>query len=78
MPSAKTFDPKCWELACHFLADVPGATDDDRRQLARDFQREAEDALFDLSCCPTCRAWPDMIGAECDGKCPHATPGDAA
>lgn len=24
---ATTFDPKCWDLACHFLADVPHATD---------------------------------------------------
>jgi hypothetical protein len=67
-----TFDSKCWDLAVHFLADEPTATDDDRRQLARDLQKTAENALFDLSCCQTCSAWPGMIGAECDDECFHA------
>lgn len=71
------FDDKCWDLACHFLSDVADATDDDRRQLARDFQQTAEDALFDLSCCPTCSAHPAFIGAECEGDCPHAKKGVA-
>jgi hypothetical protein len=46
--TAKAYDFKCWELACHFLADVPRATDDDRRQLARDLQQRAEDAISDI------------------------------
>jgi hypothetical protein len=45
---AKTFDAKCWDLACHFLSDVPGATDDDRTQLARDLQQTAEDAILGI------------------------------
>lgn len=44
----KTFDPKCLDLAVHFLADVPHATDDDRTRLARDLQQAAEYAIFDL------------------------------
>lgn len=43
--SAKTFDFKCWELACHFLADEPTAMDDDRTELARDLQQTAEDFI---------------------------------
>jgi sulfur relay (sulfurtransferase) complex TusBCD TusD component (DsrE family) len=70
--SARTYDFKCWELACHFLANEPTATDDDRRQLARDLQQTAEDALYDMSCCQMCSATRGMIGAECDGKCFHA------
>ena len=46
--SHATYDPKCWDLACHFLAEVPRATDDDRRQLARDLQQRAEDAISDI------------------------------
>jgi hypothetical protein len=45
---AKTFDTKCWDLACHFLADVPGATDEDRTELAQEFQDCAEEVLSDL------------------------------
>lgn len=69
---AHTFDPKCLELACHFLADEPTATDDDRRQLARDLQQTAEDFCEDMRCCPQCSACPGFIGAECDGECFHA------
>lgn len=69
---ATTFDPKCWDLACHFLGDVPGATDADRTDLAEALQGCAEDFIADQECCPTCSACPGFIGAECDGDCPHA------
>jgi len=69
---AALFDPKCWELACHFLADVNGATDDDRTELAGALQETAEDVIRDLECCRACGACPGFIGAECDGDCEHA------
>lgn len=51
--TAKTFDPKCWDLAVHFLADVASATDEDRAELARDLQQTAEDAVSDVSISPS-------------------------
>jgi hypothetical protein len=67
-----TFDPKCWDLAAHFLADVPGSTDEDRAELAEALQEAAEDFLSDLECCSACGACPGFIGAECDETCDHA------
>lgn len=78
---AGTYDTKCWDLACHFLADVPHATDDDRAQLARDLQQTAEDAISDLEpedCCPGCGACPGFTGADCDETCEWATTGGGA
>jgi len=69
---AGTFDPKCWDLACHFLAANPTVTDDDRAQLARDLQQCAEDFCGDMECCQICSACPGFIGAECEGDCYHA------
>lgn len=51
----KTFDPKCWDLACHFLDDVPGVTDEARTELARDLQQACEDACGDA-------VWPGGRG----------------
>lgn len=50
---AHTFDPKCWELACHFLADQPGATDEDRTELALDLQDTAEEFFLVFAPSPT-------------------------
>jgi hypothetical protein len=68
---AKTFDPKCWDLACHFLADIPNATNEQHEELARELQDAAEDFIGDLSCCQACGACPGFIGADCDGTCEH-------
>lgn len=70
----RTFDSKCWDLACHFLADLPDATDEDRIELAVDFQALADDYCNDLEgngCCRSCGACPGFIGAECDETCDH-------
>lgn len=78
---ARTFDTKCWDLAVHFLADTPHATDDDRAQLARDFQQTAEDFLSDMEpedCCAACGACVGFTGAECDDTCEWATTGGGA
>lgn len=72
---ARSYDPKCWDLAVHFLADVPNATDDDRTELAIEFQQVAEDVVADVEgngCCRACGACPGFIGAECDETCDHA------
>lgn len=66
------YDPKCWDLACHFLADVSGVTDEDREELAAALQATAEDHVRDLECCGACGACPGFIGAECDETCDHA------
>lgn len=66
------FDPKCLELAAHFLADVKGATDADRTELAEALQDAVEDFISDLACCRSCGACPGFIGAECDETCDHA------
>lgn len=66
------FDPKCLDLAAHFLAEIPSATDEDRVELASALQDTAEDFLRDLECCRACGACPGFIGAECDETCDHA------
>lgn len=71
-----TYDPKCLELACHFLSDAPSATDEDRKELARALQEAAEDFLRDLEVCRACGARPGFIGAECDETCDHAKAGN--
>lgn len=70
---ARTFDPKCLELASHFLADLPTATDETREELAREIQGCVEDFIGDQSCCQACGACPGFIGTECDGDCAHAS-----
>lgn len=72
---AKSYDQKCWDLAAHFLADIPTATDETRAELACELQQCAEDFLGDMACCPACAACPGFIGAECDGDCDHARTG---
>jgi hypothetical protein len=70
---AKTYDPKCWDLASHFMADQPRATDEDREALAVEIQMSVEEFFatrFDV--CPACGACPGFIGAECDEECDHA------
>lgn len=66
------YDPKCRELAEHFLADAKGVTDDDRDEFAAALQEVADDFMRDLECCRGCGACPGFIGAECDGECDHA------
>lgn len=75
--TSKTFDPKCWDLADHFLADVAGATDEDRTELAEEIQGTVEDFVSDLGCCRICAACPGFTGAECDDTCDHAKAGAA-
>ena len=69
---SKTFDPQSYELASHFLADSPKATDEDRAELARELQQAAEDFMSDFECCRACGARLGFIGAECDETCDHA------
>lgn len=69
---ARTFDPKCLDLAAHFLAEVAHATEEDRTELAEAIQETVEDFLVDLECCPACGACPGFTGAECDDTCDHA------
>lgn len=70
---AKTFDPKCFELAEHFLADEPGAIDEDRAELAAEIQDCIEDFISDrVGSCRACGACPGFIGAECDETCAWA------
>jgi hypothetical protein len=45
-PMTRTFDPKCHELACHFLADTPHLDTPERRdELAVAIQEAVEDAF---------------------------------
>lgn len=41
-------DDRCFDLAEHFLDEIPGATEDDLWALAAAFQREAEDACREV------------------------------
>ena len=44
---AKTYDPKCYELAAHFLADEPAInTEAARITLARTIQESIEDEII--------------------------------
>lgn len=40
-----SFDPKCWDLARHFLADVKGVTPEVENELAQEIQQVIEDFL---------------------------------
>jgi|SRR5579862_28770 len=44
---SELYDPKCEELARHFLGDETGATEDDVRKLSAVLQQAAEDYLRD-------------------------------
>lgn len=41
-------DAKSYELAEHFMSDMPGATKADIQSLAEDIQRACEDACADV------------------------------
>jgi hypothetical protein len=41
-------DPASFELAVHFLGEIPGATEDDIWALARDLQTASEDACREV------------------------------
>jgi len=41
----KTVDPKCYELAKHFLHDEEGVTEGEIQALAEEFQMAAEDHI---------------------------------
>lgn len=44
---AKTYDPKCYELAAHFLSDVPQLAEEGYREdLAAYIQQEIEDWIL--------------------------------
>jgi hypothetical protein len=41
-------DPACYELAEHFLSEIPGTTEDDLWALAKDLQTACEDACREV------------------------------
>jgi len=43
----KTYDNKCFNLACQFLADIESRTDDEHDELAQVIQDAIEDWLSD-------------------------------
>ena len=50
MPESKqmSVDPTVYDLACSFLREVKGATDEDRQELAEQIQQTVEDFLSSL------------------------------
>ena len=42
---SKLVDPKCWDLAMHFLVDISIATKEDCQELAESIQETIEDFL---------------------------------
>lgn len=43
----KTYDSRCYDLASIFLEDVPGALDDQCKELAAEIQQTIEDWIAD-------------------------------
>lgn len=48
MPRTKTVDPKSYELAEHFLKDVPPSRKEDTQHLAEEIQTTVEDFISDI------------------------------
>jgi len=48
MVRTKSYDPKSYYLAEHFLSDVDGATDNDRLELAQTIQDVCEEHCRDV------------------------------
>ena len=45
---AMSVDPACYDLACTFLAEIKGATAEDKTELAEQIQRTVEDFIASL------------------------------
>jgi hypothetical protein len=63
-PRRMLVDQACFDLVEHFLADVPGSTDDERREFAEDLQRVCEDhcCRIEIAHLPQLLITPDSQG----------------